>query len=67
MGADGSFDSRLYIACLATDCPRVAYFSVWNSWPWVKMVLPGNLYASELMNDPRVITRDRLDRDWASG
>jgi hypothetical protein len=67
MGADGSLDNRLYIARLATDYPRIAYFSVWNSWAGVEMALPDNLHASELMNDPRVITRDRLDRGWASG
>jgi mannan endo-1,4-beta-mannosidase len=60
MGANGSFDDRLYIERLARDYPRVAYFMVMCSWEGVRMSLADNLYASELMNDPRVITRDKI-------
>jgi mannan endo-1,4-beta-mannosidase len=60
LGANGSFDDRLYIERLDGDYPRVAYFIAWNSWEGVKMSLADNLYANELMNDPRVITRDEI-------
>jgi mannan endo-1,4-beta-mannosidase len=60
LGANGSFDDRLYIQRLQHDYPRIAYFVSWNSWEGVKMSLADNLYASELMNDPRVITRDKI-------
>jgi mannan endo-1,4-beta-mannosidase len=60
LGADGSFDDRLYIKRLAGAYPRIAYFISWNSWEGVKMSLADNLYANELMNDPRVITRDEI-------
>jgi mannan endo-1,4-beta-mannosidase len=60
LGANGSFDDRLYIQRLERDYPQVAYFISWNSWEGVKMSLADNLYASELMNDPRAITRDRI-------
>jgi mannan endo-1,4-beta-mannosidase len=60
MGADGSFDDRLYAERLSRDYPRVAYFTVWCSWEGVKMSLADNLYASELMNDPRVTTREHV-------
>jgi mannan endo-1,4-beta-mannosidase len=60
LGANGSFDDRLYIERLSGNYPRVAYFIAWNSWEGVKMSLADNLYAGELMNDPRVITRNEI-------
>jgi len=60
LGANGSFDDRKYIARLQSDYPRVAFFVSWNSWEGVKMSLADNLFANELMNDTRVITRDRI-------
>ncbi len=60
IGANGSFDDRLYIERLKRDHPRVAYFTVFASWENVKMSLADNLHANELMNDPGVITRDKI-------
>jgi mannan endo-1,4-beta-mannosidase len=61
IGANGSFDDRKYVERLRRDYPRVAYFAAWSSWPGIKMSLPDNLHARELMNDPDVITRDEID------
>ena len=60
LGANGSFDNRKYIERLSRDYPRVAFFVAWNSWEGVKMSLADNLYANELMNDPRVLTREKV-------
>ena len=60
MGANGSFDDRKYIERLSHDYPRIAFFISMCSWEGVKMSLADNLYANELMNDPRVITRDKV-------
>jgi mannan endo-1,4-beta-mannosidase len=60
IGANGSFDDRQYIERLSRDYPRIAFFVAMCSWEGVRMSLADNLYASELMNDPRVITRDRI-------
>jgi mannan endo-1,4-beta-mannosidase len=58
--ATGFLDNRKYAERLQHDYPRVAFFVVWSSWEGVKMSLADNLYANELMNDPRVITRDEI-------
>ncbi len=60
LGADGSFDDRKYIERLNHDYPRVAFFVAWSSWEGVKMSLADNLYANELMNNPGVLTRDKI-------
>jgi mannan endo-1,4-beta-mannosidase len=60
-GTDGTFDNRLYIARLRRDYPRIAFWVTPSSWTGVKMALADNLHASELMNDPGVITRDKID------
>jgi mannan endo-1,4-beta-mannosidase len=59
-GANGSFDNRLYIKRLRDDYPRIAFWITPGSWPGVKLALVDNLYASELLNDPDVLTRDDL-------
>ncbi|MHB8060078.1 MAG: glycoside hydrolase family 26 protein, partial [Gaiellaceae bacterium] len=60
MGANGSFDNRKYIERLSRDYPRIGFFVAMCSWEGVKMSLADNLFAKELMNDPRVITRDKI-------
>ncbi len=60
MGANGSFDDRKYAERLSRDYPRVAFFVAWSSWEGVKMSLADNLFANELMNDPRIITRGKI-------
>lgn len=60
LGANGSFDDRKYAERLSHDYPRVAFFVSWNSWQGVKMSLADNLFADELMNDARIITRDKI-------
>jgi mannan endo-1,4-beta-mannosidase len=59
-GANGLFDDRLYIERLQRDYPRMAYWATWSSFADVKLALVDNLFASELMNDPGVITRDEI-------
>lgn len=60
IGANGSFDNRKYAERLSRDYPRIAYFVVHPDWEDIRMALASNLYANELMNDPRIITLDKV-------
>jgi mannan endo-1,4-beta-mannosidase len=59
--ADGTIDNRQYIEKIRNDYPEIKYFVVWHNWTGVKMAIPSNKYAKELMHDPWIITRDEVD------
>lgn len=62
LARDGSLDTRLYLTRIRTDYPRIAYWVSWHQYPGEFWSLIGNEHATELLNDPAVITRD--DFPW---
>ena len=63
---DGSFDNRTIIRRLDKDYPAMAFWISWEDWhngdgTNTYMSLVGNDHANELMNDPRIISREKID------
>ncbi len=63
----GSRDDREYIEAIRTRYPRIAYWVAWHDWDRgdgtsTHHALVTNQHAAELMNDPDVITLDRVPR-----
>jgi mannan endo-1,4-beta-mannosidase len=58
--ADGTIDNREYIEKIRNEYPDIKYFVVWHNWTGVKMAIPSNQHAKDLMNDPWIVTRDEV-------
>ncbi|MCE7005494.1 glycoside hydrolase family 26 protein [Kibdelosporangium philippinense] len=58
---DGSWDARTIIKRIKENYPAMTYFHCWHGWENKIMELARDKYAEELMNDPWVITRDKVD------
>ncbi|CAM3450751.1 glycosyl hydrolase [Kibdelosporangium persicum] len=58
---DGSWDARTIIRRIRENYPAMTYFHCWHGWDDKIMELARNRYTEELMNDPWVITRDKVD------
>ena len=61
----GHFDNRIYIEKISENYTGIAFWISWHDWDngdgtSTYMSIGRNDYASELMNDSRVITRDAL-------
>jgi mannan endo-1,4-beta-mannosidase len=54
---DGSFDNRNYLQVVSLY-PKCSYMVTWYSWPGYDMAIQNNRYATEFMNETRIITLD---------
>lgn len=65
---DGAWDTRTILSRIRDSQTEMSYFLSWHSWNddqgYRKVALVDNQYASELLNDPAVITLDELS--WRS-
>jgi mannan endo-1,4-beta-mannosidase len=61
---DGSWDCRLIIDRIRNNYTGMVYFDCWSGWDSTVIQLVGQKNATQLMNDPGVITRDTVD--WKS-
>jgi len=57
----GDLDTTRYIRLIKNNYPRIAYWVSWHSYPDLNWSLITNKNYRELMNDPDVITLDKLD------
>jgi mannan endo-1,4-beta-mannosidase len=57
----GGLDTREFINRIREDYPRTAYFVAWHSYPESRWSIVGNRNYVELMNDPDVLTVDKMD------
>jgi len=68
-GTGSQYDTRNIIESIKENYPRIVMWQSWHSWDpdpvtgdyLSKCALVDNLYATELLNDPWVITRDGVD------
>lgn len=60
----GKFDTRRFLDEVEKNFPKLPYFMVWTNWPDMKMAIVDNLYAYELMHDPRAICRGDPRLNW---
>lgn len=64
---DGSWDNLTYINQIRVRYPRCSFFAAWNSFATgggrvpVRLAIVDNPHAKELLEDPWIVTRDRLD------
>jgi mannan endo-1,4-beta-mannosidase len=58
---DGSWDARTIINRIRSTYPQMTYFNCWHGWQHKIMELVRDKHTEELMNDPWVITRDKVD------
>ncbi|MCR4413625.1 MAG: glycosyl hydrolase, partial [Thermoguttaceae bacterium] len=64
---DGSWSNLTYIEQIRARYPRCSFFAAWNSFVTgggripVRLAIVDNPHARELMEDPWIVTRDRLD------
>ena len=58
---DGSWDARTLINRIRVSYPAMTFFNVWHGWENKIMELVGDQHTEELMNDPWIITRDKVD------
>lgn len=56
----GTFDDRLYAEKLTAKYPAVAYWVSWHNYPDLNWSVVANQNADTLLNDPRIINRDRM-------
>lgn len=57
----GDFDMRKYIEKIRKNYPRLAFWISWHSWNANnQMAIIHNQHYNELMNDPGIITLDKL-------
>ncbi len=61
MAKKGALDTVDYIRRIENDYPRMAYWVCWHSYPGDYWSIVDNRNYNALMNDPDVITLDRLD------
>lgn len=62
----GTLDTQLYAKRLQKDFPAIAYWMSWSSWSngdgtQEKQALIHNKNAKQLLADPKIITRSRVD------
>lgn len=62
--ATPDFDDRKYIDVIRKQYRRMAYFVAWHDWDKAFLSIAANDFAAELMNDPDVITLEKLP--WAT-
>jgi mannan endo-1,4-beta-mannosidase len=66
-GTDGSWDNLIYIRQIRTRYPRCSFFAAWNSFRTnggkseARLGIVDNPHAADLLGDPWILTRDRLD------
>ncbi|MBN2351785.1 MAG: hypothetical protein JXD23_04375 [Spirochaetales bacterium] len=58
----GTLDTAKYIQRIKNDYPRIAYWVCWHQYPGEYWAIIGNRNYKALMNDPDVITVERLKR-----
>jgi hypothetical protein len=59
--AKGNYDMRNYITKIKENYPRVAYWMSWHSWMGDnKMAIIDNEHLTEFMEDPLLLTLDKL-------
>ncbi|MET0136615.1 MAG: glycosyl hydrolase [Kibdelosporangium sp.] len=58
---DGSWDARTIIERIKASYPAMTYFHCWHGWRDKIMELVNDRHTEELMHDPWVITRDKVD------
>lgn len=57
----GEWDTRLYARVLESQYPAVAYWVSWHSWPEGHWSIVSCKNGKDLMSDPYVIDRDKLE------
>ncbi len=58
---DGTWDNMTVINGIRNYSPHTVYFHHWHDWPDHYVAIVSNLNASQLMDDPWVITREEVD------
>lgn len=58
---DGSWDARTVVDTVRGDYPDMTFFQSWHSWEGNAVALVDSARAEDLMTDPWLITRARVD------
>jgi len=67
LASTGTLDTRLFINIIRDRYPRIAYWVCWHHYEGQYWSIISNKYYYELMNDPEVITLDRLNwKEWCN-
>jgi mannan endo-1,4-beta-mannosidase len=61
LASTGTLDTRNYINRIRTDYPRIGYWVCWHHYQGQSWSIISNQHYNELMNDPDVITLDKLN------
>ena len=56
-----NWSNLTYLSGISNTVPRCSFFCVWNSFNNVYYGISDNAHASDLMNDPWVVTRDKVN------
>ncbi len=59
-GWDGAWDNMTLIESIRRRYPKTTFVLYWSSWPGAKVAIVDNQNASDLLNDPWIITREEL-------
>lgn len=58
---NGRWDTRTILDRVRQNYPAITYFDCWHGWGNTIIELVDDQHATELMNDPLVITRENID------